>query len=420
MKKLLTSTIAGAVLLTAGAVHADSHLAGQEITVLLPPWGTLPVEMVEAFSDETGIEVDMQTLGWDDLRTRIVTALVAGASPGDVVEFDWSWVGQFGGAGWFASLNDLISSELAADMVTAGIFTYQGDLIGVPYSNDFRMMILNESHFAAAGVAEFATTLDQLRADAMKIKEAGIVEYPLGLALGPFEGTSTNWYTLTKAYGGDLFDDDFNPLFLEPGSAGHNAMTFIIESVQDGIIDPASMGLTDVQIQERFKAGEISVDLAGWVGNLAVYNDPERSSVAGDAVAITTPGLDGRPGRGFGLPEAVGIPHNADHPEAGAAFIEYIAREASQIKMYNGLGLLPTRTSVLENLNASGDLGGGDGILAAMQGVEPLFKQGTPPWYSRLSNAVSTSVNSAAKGQISIDEALARIAKAAADAQADQ
>jgi multiple sugar transport system substrate-binding protein len=416
----LALAMGGLLSALAPAAFADGHrkYEGETITVLLPPWGTLPAEMVESFTGETGINVDMQTLGWDDLRTRIVTSLIANQAPGDVIEFDWSWVGQFGAAGWFANLDDLIDPAVVADMIPAPIFTYGGNLIGVPYSNDFRMMILNKNHFEQAGVTELATTLDALQMQAKAIKEAGVVAYPLGLALGPYEGTSTNWYTLSKAYGGDLFDNDFNPLFLEPDSAGYKALKFIVDSVEAGLIDPASMGMTDVQIQERFKAGEISVDLAGFVGNLAVYNDPERSKVAGSAVAIRTPGENG-PGRGFGLPEAVGIPHNSEQKGAAAAFISFIAQQNSQKEMYAKLGLLPTRTSVIETLNAEGQLSGGDGIIAAMQDVEPLFKQGTPQWYSRFSNAVSTSVNAAAKGQITLDEALKRIADTAADAKLD-
>jgi multiple sugar transport system substrate-binding protein len=135
-------------------------------------------------------------------------------------------------------------------------------------------------------------------------------------------------------------------------------------------------------------------------------------------VAIRTPGENG-PGRGFGLPEAVGIPHNSEQKGAAAAFISFIVQQNSQKEMYAKLGLLPTRTSVIETLNAEGQLSGGDGIIAAMQDVEPLFKQGTPQWYSRFSNAVSTSVNAAAKGQITLDEALKRIVDTAADAKLD-
>jgi multiple sugar transport system substrate-binding protein len=44
--------------------------------------------------------------------------------------------------------------------------------------------------------------------------------------------------------------------------------------------------------------------------------------------------------------------------------------------------------------------------------VEPLFPAGAPTWYPQFSLAVNTSINSAAKGEITVDEAVARIAEA--------
>ena len=87
----------------------------------------------------------------------------------------------------------------------------------MPYTNDFRVMLVNKKHFADAGITKMPKTLDELVADAKQIKAKGIAQYPIGLPLSPTEGASTSWYLLTKAFGGDLFDKDFKPLFLHPG-----------------------------------------------------------------------------------------------------------------------------------------------------------------------------------------------------------
>ncbi len=41
----------------------------------------------------------------------------------------------------------------------------------------------------------------------------GIATYPIALPLSATEGSATAWYLLTKAFGGELFDKDFKPLF---------------------------------------------------------------------------------------------------------------------------------------------------------------------------------------------------------------
>jgi multiple sugar transport system substrate-binding protein len=243
MRKLLLSTVIAAAMAAAMPALADDSkpLAGQSITVLLPsPQGS---DIAAEFEKATGIHVDLQTLNWDDIRPKLVTALVAGTPPADVTEFDWSWTGQFSAADWYLPLNDVIDADTVADIGPAKIFTINGQLLGVPYTNDFRVMLVNTKHFADAGITKMPTTLDELVADAKQIKEKGITKYPLGLPLSPTEGASTSWYLLTKAFGGDLFDKDFKPLFVDKDSAGYKAFAFEMMLLKEGLVDPASTGL---------------------------------------------------------------------------------------------------------------------------------------------------------------------------------
>src|ERR1700753_3833337 len=108
MRAFFLSTVALAALaLAAPALGDDAKpLAGKSITVLLPsPQGaTIAAE----FEKATGIHVDLQTLSWDDIRPKLVTALIAGTAPADVTEFDWSWTGQFSAADWYDDLSGQI------------------------------------------------------------------------------------------------------------------------------------------------------------------------------------------------------------------------------------------------------------------------------------------------------------------------
>jgi multiple sugar transport system substrate-binding protein len=389
-----------------------SARAQEALTVLLPPWVTLPKEMTDNFPGP----LDIQTLGWDEIRTKIVTSMVANTAPASATEMDWSWVGQFGAAGWYDPLDDLLAPELKADLPTTSIFTYGGALIGVPYNNDFRVMIYNKAHLAAAGVAEAPKTPADLLAAARAVKAAGVADYPIALPLSASEGAATAWYLLTKAFGGDLFDADFQPLFTDPASAGYQAMAFEVAALKEGLIDPAATSLKDVEVQELFKAGKATFDVAGWAGNLAVYTDPSKSQVAADTAAALMPNVNGT-SRTFGLPGALGIPVNAANKEAARQFILWMLDPMTMADNYRLLGNLPTRLSVLETLNAEGKLREGDVLIAQAAVVEPLFAQGTPGWYPEFSGAVATALNAAAKEQITVDEAVAQIAEAAAAAQ---
>lgn len=411
------TTLALGLALAAPAFAQQKPLEGKSLTVLLPPWVTLPKEMTDDFTTQTGGSLEVQTLGWDDIRTKIVTSMVANTAPADATEVDWSWVGQFGAAGWYDSLDGKVDANLAADLPTAKIFTYDGKLMAVPYNNDFRILILNKAHLDKAGVSAPPKTPDELLAAARKIKEAGVAQYPIGLPLSATEGSATAWYLLTKAFGGDLFDENFEPLFTKPDSAGYKAMAFEVQALKDGLIDPAATGLKDVEIQELFKSGKISFDVAGWAGNLAVYSDPSKSQVADQVAAALMPNVDGK-SRTFGLPGAIGIPANAVNKDAALGFIAWLMEPETEIANYEKLGNLPTRTSVLKILNEQGKLKQGDVLLEQAAVVEPLFAQGTPGWYPQFSSAAATALNAAAKGQITVDEAVAQIAAEAKAAQA--
>ncbi|XAZ21279.1 sugar ABC transporter substrate-binding protein (plasmid) [Sinorhizobium sp. B11] len=417
MRKFILPLLASAALAIALPALADDAkpLAGQSITVLMPsPQGPTVAADFEA---ETGIHVDLQTLSWDDIRPKLVTALVAGTAPADVTEFDWSWTGQFSAAGWYMPLNDVIDKDTVADIGVAKIFTVDGQLLGVPYTNDFRVMLVNKKHFTDAGVTEMPKTLDALVAAAKKIKEKGISAYPIGLPLSATEGASTSWYLLTKAFGGELFDKDFKPLFLTPDSAGHKALAFELSLLKDGLVDPASTGLKDSQINESmFAQGLTSIMISGEPGRLGQMNDPKQSKVAGQVEAILVPTESGQT-RSFGLPEALAIPNVSQNKEAAVAFVKWFTSREFQ-KKNAANGFLPTRTSALSELNTEGKLTSGDALVAQSKTVEPLFQQGTPPWYPQFSSAVNTAINSAAKDQMTVDQAMQAIADAAKQAMA--
>lgn len=400
----------------AAAMPRLALAADKQLNVLLPPWGTLPKAMSDRFTKETGIALQIQTMGWDDIRTKVVTSMVAKTAPADGVEFDWSWVGQFGAAGWFDSLDGVVPQETIDDIPTAKIFTYDKKLLAVPYNNDFRVLIYNKAHLDKAGINAAPTTMAGLADAARAIKKAGIAKHPLGLPLSATEGTSTAWYLLTMAFGGDLFDDNFKPLFTTKDSGGYKAMEFLLSSLKEGLIDPAATGLKDTQVQQVFQAGDSSFDVAGWAGNLAVYSDASKSKIADQVAAALMPSAVGK-SRTFGLPEAVGIPSIAANKEAAATFINWIAKPENEIEIYSSLGDLPPRLSVLEKLNKDGKLFAGDVLIAQSKTTEPLFKQGTPGWYPQFSSAVCSTINAAAKGQYDAAKAVAEIAAQAEKAK---
>ena len=101
---------------------------GGSITFMAPDWAIPTDDQLKAFTDETGIEVTVNEVGWDDIRDKMVTAAAGGQAVADVVEVDWSWVGEFYAADWLEPLE--VSDEVKADMPTLETFTKDGNVLG--------------------------------------------------------------------------------------------------------------------------------------------------------------------------------------------------------------------------------------------------------------------------------------------------
>ncbi len=402
-----------AAILLAGSAYAvladDKPFAGQTITVLLP--SPQDAAMAADFEKDTGIKLDLQTASWDDVSVKVSTALLAGTAPADVTEFDWSWTGQFSAAGWYIPLNDVVSKETLEDIKGSTLFNINGNVLAIPYTNDFRVMMVNTKHFADAGVKTMPKTLDELVAAAKAIKAKGIVKYPIGLPLSATEGASTSWYLLTKAFGGDLFDKDMNPTFVGKDTAGYKAMAFELQLLKDGLVDPASTDLKDSEINDTmFAKGTTSIMISGEPGRLGQFSDPKVSSIVGNVAAIPVATVSGKT-RSFGLLEGLGIPKASTKAGPAKEFIKWMTSEKFQVHNYDN-GVLPTRTSALAEVEKSGKLISGAALVEQAPTVEALFPAGAPTWYPQFSLAVNTSINSVAKGEITVEVAMQKIADA--------
>lgn len=125
-RHLLTTIALSSLMLAMPTLAQDKPYAGTTITVLMP--SPQSPDIAAKFEAETGIKVDLQTLSWDDIRPKLVSALIAGTAPADVTEFDWSWTGQFAAADWYLPLNDAIDAETVKDIAGTTIFTIDGNI----------------------------------------------------------------------------------------------------------------------------------------------------------------------------------------------------------------------------------------------------------------------------------------------------
>lgn len=387
---------------------AEKPFAGTTIVVMLPPWGELPEEVLAAFEEETGIIVDLQIVGWDEIHNKVAVASAGNIAAADVIEFDWSWVGEFNSAGWFAPLNDFVTEEMLQDIPLIATFTADGNIVAVPWINDFRVGTYNKTHLEKAGITAVPTTWDELVAASKTIKEAGIVEYPMGFPLSVTEATTTSFILLTLSRSGALFNDDGT---LNEANA-LSSMQFIYDVVNvDKLVNPNAMAMIDREIAAVLWAGNQTFMFA-WPGVYNASNNPEQSKVVGETGRMLITGRDGVRSASFGLPEGLGIPVYSQNKEAAWEFIKWVTSPEGAEVYFETQGLLPPRTSVFSAYVAEGKVDGGDVLLEQIEYIQPFSKSGLPGWYPKFSLVVQEAVNKVASGTMTPEAAVETISAA--------
>ncbi len=425
---VIAAVLAGCGAPSVGNQDASNETSGVTINVVLaaePP----PKVLLEEFTEETGITVNWTNLDWDSLQTKISAAAAANTYFADATNVDWSRVGQLGKLGWFTPMETFLDTDAMKDDVPQlASFTSDGHVVGIPYDASFMVTTVNRAMFEQAGISEMPQTIGDYTEALRKVKSAGVVEHPLNIPFAAAEGLSTYWYETTAAFGGTVLDAQGNPQFKEPGSAGFQAAQWMVDALKEGLVPPGNINVTDSQGQQTLMAtGQVASTFSDYSGTVGTIYDVEASSkVTGDVEYLPTPGVDG-PVANLSNPDAVGIPKQAKYPDAAAKFIDWFASAETQAafsgldgpeKIYEAYPL-PSHVSAVEEMVKAGKLAGGEELVKMLESSRPVFEGGAPTWYPKFSNAVYTSLHAAATGSMSVEQAVATMAKAAEDLAGD-
>ncbi len=314
------------IVLLCIAVIAGGALA-QDDGLKLTGWPyqvDVVTENLGRFTDQSGHDAVFLPFPSNEYRDKMVASFVAGTEF-DVAYVRDSYLAEWAAAGWIVPISGMEGAdELLADL-PAGIIeqmSYEGEVYGLPYYSGVQTLAYNAAHLEAAGIGAPPETWDEMLAQAQMIKDAGVVEYPILMSLRSGENyLLREWETLTAARGGRLFDEDFNPVFQEEGSAAWEALDWLTEGLEMGVIDPAS--ITDDDPGLLMAAGTstfaTTTDYA-----LKAMNDPEQSNAAGDIKNALIPGTDEVRSGTWGYVRLYAITGNAPDKEAAWQLVQFL------------------------------------------------------------------------------------------------
>jgi multiple sugar transport system substrate-binding protein len=145
---------------------------------------------------------------------KTVAEFTAGGGPDALYVYDDSLAGWVT-AEYLQPLDGLPGvDEVYADIYpsNAEAMTFDGRRYGLPYYTDSQCLIYNAPLLERAGISAPPKSLDELEQQSLRIKEAGILEYPIGLT-AQLQDTWWSWlWGLVFASGGELFDGGGKPI----------------------------------------------------------------------------------------------------------------------------------------------------------------------------------------------------------------
>lgn len=382
--------------------EGNEGIEGGSITFMAPDWAIPTDDQLKAFTDETGIEVTVNEVGWDDIRDKMVTAAAGGQAVADVVEVDWSWVGEFYAADWLEPLE--VSDEVKADMPTLETFTKDGNVLAIPYANDYRLSYYNTKQYEDAGIKDEPQTWDEVYANCKTLKEKGVCDYPFALPLNAEEKTSTYLMWLAYTMNGVVFNDD-GTLNKDSVLA---ALKYEEQLIKDELVDPADKTSSGMDAYKRILSGSANF-LTGPTSFVSKSTNEEDCSVIGQITPILVPGKDAKATVTMALPEALGVTKFSENKDAAKKFIEWYTSAEMQEALNETNTAIPTLNSVLKKLIDNGKIQNAGAMMEQAELIASPFPGGVPSYYAEMSNAMYNAINKMALGEMTADEAYAEM-----------
>ncbi|MFZ7087035.1 ABC transporter substrate-binding protein [Curtobacterium sp. RRHDQ10] len=170
--------------------------------------------VLEKFTKQTGIKVNLQVIGWNDLQTKIQTAVTSGQGP-DVVNIGNTWATSLQATGAFQEFGSSQMKAIGGADKFGKVALSTGGAPGktvtsVPLYGLAYGLYYNKAMFSDAGLTP-PTTWEQLTSDAEKLTTGG--KYGFTIAGGSYTENAHFAFINSAQNGGEWFSKSGKPTF---------------------------------------------------------------------------------------------------------------------------------------------------------------------------------------------------------------
>jgi multiple sugar transport system substrate-binding protein len=332
-----------ALLFVVGTVGCAPKQAAGPVTIhvlTMDQAGLKPAEIDQIAREfeakNPDIKVNMEYLGYDFIHDKITTGMAANPPAYDAVMIDVIWPDEFIKAGYLLDVTDRITPEMKSGMFPAswnGV-TRNGKVYGMPWLMDVKYFMYNKDMLQQAGITDPPKTWEELVDQAKVIKEKGIVEFPIVWSWNQKEGVVCDYAVLLYGNGGSFLDADGKPAF--NNDKGVEALTWMKQTIDDGLTNPSSVSSDENLVRDNFIAGE-SAFAVNWLFQYSDSNDASKSTIVGQAAFAPMPvfkaGADaGIKGSSVDGSSSFAIMATTPYADQTWKFLTYLSSNEVQIK----------------------------------------------------------------------------------------
>ena len=185
-------------------------------------------------------------------------------------------------AGTIRPLDDLVA-KYGQTLKPNQLIKVDGKIMAIAMMVNTQHLMYREDILSDLGIAT-PTTWDEVYAAAAKIKEAGVVEYPLGATKKSGWNLAQEFVNMYPGKGGTFFNDDNTTAVNGPeGMAALETMKAALE-----FTDPEVLVSDSTYVQQQFQQGKIAMANL-WASRAGAMNDEAESSVVGKVKMAAAP-----------------------------------------------------------------------------------------------------------------------------------
>lgn len=236
------------------------------------------------------ITVNLSDFAWPSFHETMVNRFRS-KTPTDVTYNGGNWLEEFAAAGWVVPLEDYFDWVPSyKDKVLPFAWqdmTYQGKVYGLPYYADTITFMYNAKILEDAGISAPPQTWEEVTEQSLLLKEKGI-EYPFVYEFAnTLPNVSEAFASMVFGRGGELIDEEKNPLWTDPESPAAKQFKWLVEAKNEHQILTILPHETD--IVKAMNTGQHAFTVM-YNYNLAALNNAATSPLAGQFKLALMPG----------------------------------------------------------------------------------------------------------------------------------